>query len=205
MVQSGDAMTRFVCFVFNAATESPCSPTHWRVFASKLLGDFAQHRVVVGRAVLRDCTPVHRFRREMGIATVSDHVAVPSFRIGVFLLHEGDAAKTILQRSHKVVVGQIAFQPHTLFAGHIEQENSRRPDRIEAVEPCRMLFDVGFYRKEVFADEFGSLLIFIRLGIQPSAGSSRRSRAEIEQGRKRVPVIVLAFHQAEPTGSLPIG
>ena len=46
-----------------------------------------------------------------------------------------------------------------------------------------MLFNVGFYRKEIFADELGSLLIFIRLGIQPSAGSSRRSRAEIQQDR----------------------
>ena len=45
-----------------------------------------------------------------------------------------------------------------------------------------MLFNMGFYRKEVFADELGSFLIFIRLGIQPSAGSSRGSRAEIQQG-----------------------
>jgi hypothetical protein len=49
------------------------------------------------------------------------------------------------------------------------------------VEPCRMFLNVGFYRKEVFADELGSLLIFIRLGIQPSTGSSSRSRAEIQQ------------------------
>jgi hypothetical protein len=84
-------------------------PHAGRIFASKLFGDFAQHRVIVGRAVLRDSPPVHRFRGEMGIPTVSDNVAVPSFRIGVFLLHEGDAAKTILQSSHKVVVGQIAF------------------------------------------------------------------------------------------------
>jgi hypothetical protein len=33
------------------------------------------------------------------------------------------------------------------------------------MEPCRVLFNVGFYRKEVFADELGSFLIFIRLGI----------------------------------------
>ena len=44
-----------------------------------------------------------------------------------------------------------------------------------------MLFNMGFYRKEVFADELGSFLIFIGLGIQPSTGSSRRSRAEIQQ------------------------
>ncbi len=46
-----------------------------------------------------------------------------------------DAARTILQSSHKVVVGQIAFQPHTLFAGSIKQEHGRSPYRIEAVEP----------------------------------------------------------------------
>jgi len=79
------------------------------------------------------------------------------------------------------VIGQIAFQSRTLLAGSIEQEHSWRPDRIEAVEPCRVLFDMGFYRKEVFADELGSFLIFIRFGIQPSACSSSRSRAEIQQ------------------------
>ena len=88
---------------------------------------------------------------------------------------------TILQSSHEIVVGQIAFQSHTLFAGSIEQVHSRSPDRIEAVEPCRVLFDVGFYGKEVFADEVRSFLIFIRFGIQPSTGSSGRSRAEVQQ------------------------
>jgi hypothetical protein len=42
-----------------------------------------------------------------------------------------------------------------------------------------MFLDVSFYRKESLVDEFGSLLIFIRLGIQPSTGSSGRSRAEV--------------------------
>ena len=70
--------------------------------------------------------------------------------------------------------------------GHNGCEGSRRLDRIEAVEPCRVLFNVGLYRKEVFADELGSLLIFIRLGIQSSASSSRRSRAEIQQDGARL-------------------
>ena len=69
-------------------------------------GDFAQHRVIVGRAVLRDRPPVHRFRRKMGIANVSDHVAVPSFRIGVFLLHEGDAAKPFFKAAMKSLLGR---------------------------------------------------------------------------------------------------
>jgi hypothetical protein len=44
-----------------------------------------------------------------------------------------------------------------------------------------MFLNVSFYRKEILADEFGSLLIFIRLGIEPSTGSSCRSRAEVQQ------------------------
>ena len=50
----------------------------------------------------------------------------------------------------------------------VEQEHSRCPDRIKAVKPCWVFLDVCFYRKEILADDFGSLLIFIRLGIQPS-------------------------------------
>jgi hypothetical protein len=44
-----------------------------------------------------------------------------------------------------------------------------------------MFLNVSFYRKEMLADEFGSFLIFIRLSIQPSTGSSGRSRAEVQQ------------------------
>lgn len=71
-------------------------PHAGRIFASQFSGDFAQDGVIVGRAVLRDGPPVHHFRREMGITMASDHVAIPSFRMGLFLLYEGDAAKTIL-------------------------------------------------------------------------------------------------------------
>jgi hypothetical protein len=48
------------------------------------------------------------------------------------------------------------------------------------VEPRRVFLNVSFERKKVFADEPGSFLIFIRLGIQPSTGSSTRSCAEIQ-------------------------
>jgi hypothetical protein len=44
-----------------------------------------------------------------------------------------------------------------------------------------MFLNVSFQRKEVFVDELRRLLIFVRLGIQPSTGSSSRCRAEIEQ------------------------
>ena len=49
-----------------------------------------------------------------------------------------------------------------------------------------MFLNVSFYRKEILADEFGSLLIFIRLGIQPSTCRSRRSRAEVQQDGARL-------------------
>jgi hypothetical protein len=49
------------------------------------------------------------------------------------------------------------------------------------VEPGRVLLYVSFDRKEIFVNELGSLLIGIRLGIQPSTSSSSRSRAEIQQ------------------------
>jgi hypothetical protein len=48
------------------------------------------------------------------------------------------------------------------------------------MKPCRVFLNVSFQRKEVFVDELRGLLIFIGLGIQPSAGSSSRSRAEIQ-------------------------
>jgi len=44
-----------------------------------------------------------------------------------------------------------------------------------------MFLNVRFHWKEFLVDEFGSFLIFIRLGIQPSTGSSGRSRAEVQQ------------------------
>ena len=49
-----------------------------------------------------------------------------------------------------------------------------------------MFLNVSFYRKEILADEFGSLLVFIRLGIQPSTCRSRRSRAEVQQDGARL-------------------
>jgi hypothetical protein len=46
-----------------------------------------------------------------------------------------------------------------------------------------MFLDVSFYWKEVLVDERGGLRVFVRLGIQPSARSSCRRCAEIQQNR----------------------
>ena len=45
----------------------------------------------------------------------------------------------------------------------------------------RALFDVSFERNEVFIDERGEFVVTIRLGFQPSTGSSGRCGAEIDQ------------------------
>ena len=49
------------------------------------------------------------------------------------------------------------------------------------MEPSRMLFDMRLYRQKILMDELGGLFVVVRLGIQPSTGSSRRCRTEIQQ------------------------
>jgi hypothetical protein len=49
------------------------------------------------------------------------------------------------------------------------------------MEPSRMLLDVRFDGKEILLDEIGSLLVLVRLGIQPSTGASGRGCTEVQQ------------------------
>jgi hypothetical protein len=156
-------------------------PDAGRVDASKFLSDLAQNSVIVARTILRYSPPVHCLGSEVRISIASDHVAVPSLRIRVPLLHEGNTTKAVHQSCIEIAIRQITFQSHTLLTLAIEQEHSRRPYRSKAVEPGRVFFYVSFDGKEIFVNEFGSLLIGIRLGIQPSTSSSSRSRAEIQQ------------------------
>ena len=44
-----------------------------------------------------------------------------------------------------------------------------------------MFLNVGFDRQEMLMNEVAGFLILIGFGIQPSTGSSRRSRTEIQQ------------------------
>jgi hypothetical protein len=62
-----------------------------------------------------------------------------------------------MERPFRETFGSLGFQ---------------RSNRVKTMEPCRLFLNVSFYRKKVSADELCSLLIFIKLGIQPSAGSS---------------------------------
>jgi len=64
-----------------------------------------------------------------------------------------------------------------------------------------MFLDVRFDGNEVLLDEAGGLLVFIRLGVQPSTSASRRCGAEIEQER---PVVRFGFSQRLINVSAPI-
>ena len=44
-----------------------------------------------------------------------------------------------------------------------------------------MFLDVGFDGQEILMDELSGLLVFVGLGIQPSAGASEGSRTEVQQ------------------------
>jgi hypothetical protein len=92
------------------------------------------------------------------------HVAVPALRIGIILVHERDSTQAALQRSHEIVIGQIAFKPHAFLALAVEQKHGRR-----------------FDGQEILVNEIGGFLIFVGLGIQPSTGASSRSRTEVQQ------------------------
>jgi hypothetical protein len=152
--------------------------TSW-VDISKFLGDLAQNRMIVARTVLGHGPPVHCLGGEMRISVASHYFAIPSFCIRVSLLHEGHSTKAVHQSSGEILIRQIAFESHTLLTIGIEQQHSRRPDRSKAMEPSRVFLYVSFDGKEILVDELGSLLICIRLGIQPSTCTSSRRRAEI--------------------------
>jgi hypothetical protein len=95
------------------------------------------------------------------ISEASDHIAIPPFRIGVFLPNESHATQTIHQSGREIAIWQIAFQSYTLLPIAVEQEHRWGPDRIEAVEPSRVFLYVSFEGKEVLMNEIGSLLICI--------------------------------------------
>ena len=44
-----------------------------------------------------------------------------------------------------------------------------------------MFLDVGFDGQEILVDEIGGFLVFVGVGIQPSTGTSGRSRTEVQQ------------------------
>jgi hypothetical protein len=115
--------------------------------------------------------------------------------------HESTAPSTLTPRgsapSPPVFPAQLLLTASGGFQRTSAADFLNSPNRVWSIGPsfAQTIFDrgsrrakvrqsllyVSFDGKEILADEFGSLLIFIRLGIQPSAGSSGRSRAEVQQ------------------------
>jgi hypothetical protein len=99
------------------------------------------------------------------------------------LAHERDAGQRDLQARPNPVFRQVTFDAIALLTVRVQHENRRRPNRIEALKPGRMFFDVGFERDEGPVDEVSSFLIAVGLGLQPSTSASGRGSREIDEQR----------------------
>jgi hypothetical protein len=64
------------------------------------------------------------------------------------LAHKGNARQSNFQTRAEPVCRQVAFNTIAFLAARVRNQNGRRPDRVEAFEPCGMLFDMGFERDE---------------------------------------------------------
>jgi hypothetical protein len=94
-------------------------------------------------------------------------------------VHESHASQTHFQTRAKPILWQIALNARTLDTIRIRDENGRGPQRVEAMEPRRMLFDVSFERNKVLMDEVCDLLVAVGLGFQPSTSASSRCGRKI--------------------------
>jgi hypothetical protein len=117
----------------------------------------------------------------MGFSKTRNHVVVPAHCVVIFLVHERYAPEAAFESSNEISIGQIAFQANSFLAFAVQEKYRWSPDRVEAMEPARMLLDVGFYGKKILTDEVCGVGVFVRLGIQPSTSASCRRGAEIEQ------------------------
>jgi hypothetical protein len=137
-------------------------------------GHFSQRRVIVSRLVFTDRVPVHSFRCNGQVAETVDDLGIEFLRIGELLVHERHARNAHLKSCAEPVFRQIAFDAGPFDAFRIQDQNRRRPDRVEAFEVRGMFLDVRFKWDEVLIDEVGGFLIGIGLGLQPSACASSR-------------------------------
>ncbi|HEY5839045.1 MAG TPA: hypothetical protein VIT19_08420 [Pyrinomonadaceae bacterium] len=89
-------------------------------------------------------------------------------------MHERHPRNAHLQTSAKPLLRQIAFDAVAFDAFRIQDQNRRRPNRVEAFEVRGMFLDVSFEWDEVLVDEVGGTFVGIGLGFQPSTGASSR-------------------------------
>src|SRR5579883_281742 len=110
---------------------------------------------------------------------VLGYTTVIALCIGPFLLLECDAPQAHFQEGLKLVFRQVALIAQSFDSTRVQDQHGGCPTRIEAMEPRRVLLDMGLYRNEVVVDKACYPFIRIRLGLQPSTCPSSRRRAEI--------------------------
>jgi len=167
------------------ARRLPClrleSPDRVREPLLQLVHDQTQRRRIVGRAVFAHRAPVHSLRRK--VRRTLRHLPVPALRLHKPLRHELDPPEAHPEPDPEFAAGKIAFQAPHLDRPRRQDEDGRSPADVEAAEQAGLLVDIHSKRNEMPVDEIGSLVVPIRLGLQPNAAASSRRGAEVEEGR----------------------
>lgn len=147
----------------------------------KLLADFSQHGVVVGLFVVADGSPIHGFRSAGRVQVLVNNIAVQSLRIGPFFVGKGDPPQRHLQLGSELFSRKVSLNTKTLNSGAIKEQDSGRPQHVEAMEVRWRLFNVDGNGQEILINRTGQLLVSIRFGFQPNACASSRGSAKIQQ------------------------
>jgi len=149
------------------------------IFRSQLYGYLAQNGVIICSFVMAHAEPVDRLGRHGRVRIILSHAGKNLLGVGPFLVHESHTSQTHFQTRAKPILWQIAFDAITLDTIRIHDEDGRRPKRVEAMEPRRVLFDVSFERHKILMDEVCDLLVAVGLGFQPSTSASSRCGRKI--------------------------
>src|SRR5437867_13210712 len=135
--------------------------------------------------VRRDTRPVQRFRRRVGLRQFLRDFPEAPLRLGPLLLRKSQLRPAQHQLCEQVISGKEAFNAVLLDAVGIEQQNRRGPRRLESLaeplEGLSFVLHVHAGGKKTLVDVPYHPLIRPHLGIQPSAASSHRCGAEVEQ------------------------
>lgn len=127
--------------------------------------------------------PVEGLRSRIRIGQCAQEVLVDILRFFPLLARKGGVGEPQLQLAEKVVRRKKALELMAFDARRIQHLNRWRPLRTESLERLWLVFGVDSYGYVIVIDETFDVRVRINLGIQPSASSSHRSRAEIDQHR----------------------
>ena len=93
------------------------------------------------------------------IAETIDDFRIQLLRVGELLVHERHTRDAHLQTSAEPLLRQITFDAVAFDAFGIQNQNRRRPNRVEAFEVRGMFFYVSCEWDEVLVDEVSGFLI----------------------------------------------